>query len=754
MKTAWRIPHLFLLLGLFIPFAHAQQAPAPQRPKVALVLSGGGAKGMAHIGVLKVLEEVGITPDVITGTSMGSIVGGLYAIGYRADSLEQLVLDQDWDQVLSDRVGLRNVIFEEKDFFENQLVSLPLRKGKVEAPQGLIRGQRIENLLTRLTVPAYSIRDFRQFPIPFRCVAADIAKGKPVVIDKGRLSEAMRASMAIPTVFTPVNRDSMLLVDGGLIRNFPVQEAKAWGADIVIGVYTGWIKASKEELKNFSKILLQSNFLMSVQDAEQQMPMVDYYIEPNLADFGAQDFSKADSIISRGERAARLMMPLLQQLADSLAKPPAGPAPRALPPVDSFCIDHIQITGNQRFTAEEIIGKCNLKAGETYSIDDMQQGINRLVGTNYFEKVNYHFQEHVNQLTLVIDCLERAPTLLKTAINYDNYLGAGFLFNASARNLLLPGSRLMLTSTIAEQYRLHLNYLKYIDQQQRWAGIANFSLTRDEIPVFQDGRQNEAFTLIEALTDLRLQRRLGTDVALGLGLQREHLYFRSTISPQPVFERLDYVNHNAYAFLEVNTLNRNIFPTSGTRLTFEAKGINNHRYGFEGFNSNTDLNADSLIAFNAYLKIGLHSQSYIPLSERASLTLRPFAGLVTNPSNTFGDFFLIGAPTSLTRRSIPFYGLKPNQVVAQFTLGSGIGYQHFVTSKLLYAFNFNAALVAQPGPYSGLLPQLDEFMAGVGVSGGYNSMVGPVKLSLMYPLSTPSGFQREFLLFLSIGHRF
>jgi NTE family protein len=180
---------------------------------------------MAHIGVLKVLEEVGITPDIITGTSMGSIVGGLYAIGYRADSLEQLVLDQDWDQVLSDRVGLRNVIFEEKDFFENQLVSLPLRKGKVEAPQGLIRGQRIENLLTRLTVPAYSIRDFRQFPIPFRCVAADIAKGKPVVIDKGRLSEAMRASMAIPTVFTPVNRDSMLLVDGGLIRNFPGSES-------------------------------------------------------------------------------------------------------------------------------------------------------------------------------------------------------------------------------------------------------------------------------------------------------------------------------------------------------------------------------------------------------------------------------------------------------------------------------------------------------------------------------------------------
>jgi NTE family protein len=709
---------------------------------------------MAHVGVLKVLEEAGIKPDIITGTSMGSIVGGLYAIGYRADTLEQLIRSQNWNQVLSDRVELRNVIFEEKDYFENQLVELPLRDGKVQAPQGLIRGQQIENLLTRLTLPAYQIQDFREFPIPFRCVASDIVEGEPVVLDKGRLPHAMRASMAIPTAFTPVNQDSMILIDGGLIRNFPVQEAKEWGADIIIGVYTGWVKAKRRDLKDFSKIMLQSGFLLSVQDAEAQMPMVDYYIEPDLQGFSAQDFTKADSIILRGETAARAMLPRLKQLADSLNAIAPAPVPAALPYPNTICIDDIEIVGNRRYAAEEITGKSGLQAGESYTIEEVQEAVNRLVGTNYFEKVNYYFQRSENQIALVIDCLERAPMLLKTAINYDNYLGAGFLFNFGARNVLLPSSRFMLTSTVAEQYRLHLNYLKYIDQRHQWSAVANYSLTRDEVPIFQNGRRNEEYRLLESIMDVKLQKRVGTNAMIGLGLQREWLSFNSTISPQLLFDHLDYINHNVYLFWELNTLDRNIFPTSGTRFSFECKGINNHRYNVEGFNPDSGINPDSLVAFNSYLKISFHSLSYLPLHERASLMLRPFAGLVTNPSNTFGDFFLIGAPTSLTRRSIPFYGLKPNQVVAQLTAGLGLGYQHFLTDKLMYAVNLNAALLSQPGTYEGLLPRPNEFIMGLGLSGGYNSMIGPVKLSLMYPFANTGDNPEEFLFFLSIGHRF
>ena len=263
-----------LSLFLAIPLSYAQPADAT-RPKVAVVLSGGAAKGIAHIGVLKVLEEAGIQPDIITGTSMGSIIGGMYALGYRADTLEKLILALDWSEVLSDEIPLEKVNFEEKPYFKNHLLELTFQNGHIQAPTGLIYGQQVELLLSRLALPAYTIEKFEDYPIPFQCVAADIAEGEPVILDEGYLPTALRSSMSIPTMFTPIAKDSLLLIDGGLIRNFPVEEAVDMGADIVIGVYTGWKQAELEDLGDLSNIMLQSAFLLSLKDAEAQTPYID-----------------------------------------------------------------------------------------------------------------------------------------------------------------------------------------------------------------------------------------------------------------------------------------------------------------------------------------------------------------------------------------------------------------------------------------------------------------------------------------------
>ena len=226
-----------LLLTIFLLNLALQAQDNSRRPKIGIALSGGGAKGFSHIGVLKVLEEAGIVPDYITGTSMGSVVGGLYAIGYPVDSLAKLAIEQDWTQVLSDDLLLQEVIFEEKQYFKNQQLELPIQDGGVKAPGGLIQGQEIEHLLARLTLPAYQIESFDDLPIPFRCMAVDLYWGEPVEFSGGPLAEAIRASMAIPSVFTPVYKDSLILIDGGVIRNFPVQELQEMGADIIIGVH-------------------------------------------------------------------------------------------------------------------------------------------------------------------------------------------------------------------------------------------------------------------------------------------------------------------------------------------------------------------------------------------------------------------------------------------------------------------------------------------------------------------------------------
>ena len=743
---------LFTLIFLVPPGLWGQ--PTQDRPKVGLVLSGGAAKGMAHVGVLKVLEEVGIEPDIITGTSMGGVIGGLYAIGYRADSMETLLLQQDWEQVLSDRIELRNVILEEKDYFENQLFEIGYNNGRFIPPSGLIYGQQVDNLLSRLALPAYATKDFREFPIPFRCVAADIAEGQPVVLDSGDLAGAMRASMAIPTAFTPVEQEGKILIDGGLIRNFPVEEAKAWGADIIIGVYTGYVKADADKLNNFSKILMQSGFLLSVKDAQEQMPMVDLYIEPYLRKYSAQDFSKADSIIAKGEQAARAMLPELQALKQHLDSLGAHQAANRMEAPEMLCFGQIRVQGNERYTAEEIIGRSGLESGESYPPQAIETAINRLVGTNKFEKVTFQLQQEAEETVLVLQCLERAPTVFKTAINYDNYSSAGFRFNMTSRNTLLPASRLMINSVVAENYRFQLNYLKYLDEAQAVAWVTDVQLTRDKIPIFQNGTQNEEYSLVEAVIDLHVQKRLSANTALSIGVQQENLIFRPKVGAGLLFNRLSYTNYNLYARLEHNSLNRNIFPTEGTRLSLELKGLRNGGYEVSGLNPEVGLNGDSLFSFKPYTKLSLRAERLLPISSRASLKTSAFAGLVTSPGNTFGDFFLVGAPEALTRRSIPFYGLNTNHLVAQAAVGAGIGYQHFFRRNMFYSLDANAGFFDEPDRPGEDRIDLQQFILGLGLTGGINTIIGTVKMTLMYPFAGNVNTAQELRLFLSIGHRF
>ena len=223
----------------FVALPLEAQQNAQVRPKVGLVLSGGGAKGLAHVGVLKVLEEAGLNIDYIGGTSMGSIVGGLYAIGYDADSLEKLVLESDWDRLLSDDISRRNLSIEEKPDNDRFFVTFPLKERKLNLPVGMITGQNIENMFAELCTHISHIRDFDKFSIPYLCIGTDVESGKEMVFHQGYLPACMRASMAIPSVFSPKEIDGRLYVDGGVVNNFPAEHVKAMGADILIGGSSG-----------------------------------------------------------------------------------------------------------------------------------------------------------------------------------------------------------------------------------------------------------------------------------------------------------------------------------------------------------------------------------------------------------------------------------------------------------------------------------------------------------------------------------
>ena len=337
---------IFLIQVLFLfPFIGLAQSDVKERPKIGYVLSGGGAKGMAHVGVLKVLEEVGLQPDYITGTSMGSIMGGLYAIGYSADEIALLIETIDWNSVLTNEIPANQVIMRRKDDYSRFIAEMPVHDGKPELPSGLIEGQKLSELFSDLTWRQAGVNDFNDFPTPFSCIGTDILRGGKVEMNSGDLSSAMRASMAIPSVFTPVIRDSVhILVDGGVVRNFPVQEVIDMGADIVIGVYVGFdSEMEPEQLRSLTSVMTRTSLLSGAADVQSQVPLVDYMIVPDLTGYTPASFTSGKEIMERGEVAARAQIEKLRALADSINSMGPPPSKHQLPSQDSILIEDISV---------------------------------------------------------------------------------------------------------------------------------------------------------------------------------------------------------------------------------------------------------------------------------------------------------------------------------------------------------------------------------------------------------------------------
>jgi NTE family protein len=265
-------------------------------------LSGGGAKGLAHIALLQTLDSLDIVPDLIVGNSMGSVVGGLYAMGYSGDSIANIVKKADWEQLIGGRVSLKNVSVEEKTEFNRYLIELDYAKGKINLGKFLLNDQNLRQFITTLTFPSYKINDFDKLPIPFRAVATDIVHGKIVVLKSGSLAMAMRASMSLPGVFSAVPYKETLLIDGAILNNFPVDIAKSLGADIIIGSDVGDGMMGKKELESISALLFQAGMLSSHLNNEKNRALCDILINhaENLT-YGTTDFQRNQEIYAEGK---------------------------------------------------------------------------------------------------------------------------------------------------------------------------------------------------------------------------------------------------------------------------------------------------------------------------------------------------------------------------------------------------------------------------------------------------------------------
>ncbi|HUW42392.1 MAG TPA: patatin-like phospholipase family protein [Rectinemataceae bacterium] len=374
----------------------AAPAPAAQRPRVAVVLSGGSAFGLTYIGVLKEIEAAGIPIDMVVGTSMGSIVGGLYASGYSPSEMDRVISAIDWNTVFMDKRATPGDRFE-------RLVeqNYPLRIGfdskGLNIGAGLLEGQNILTLFTTLTAQSLDHKDFDHFPVPYRAVATDLVTGKEVVIGSGSIAEAMRASMSIPVVFMPYEYQGRLLVDGGVVDNLPVDVARRLGADIVIAVESKPAPPSgRDELNSSAEIAAQTANLFIRQNMEPNEKKADLLIAPDLSGFNTASYSRAKELIARGEEAGAAAMPELKALAAEIAKarplvtPDTEPNRAAYGPPPEF--GSIRVEGGTPADAVLVRTIFSPLAGRAYSRAELGRAIARVYETGRFDLVKFDLE--------------------------------------------------------------------------------------------------------------------------------------------------------------------------------------------------------------------------------------------------------------------------------------------------------------------------------------------------------------------------
>jgi len=646
-KKSLRGVFIIIVVLLMIRPAWGQQADTTSRPQLGLVLSGGAAKGLAHIGVLKVMEEAGLYPDYITGTSMGAIIGGLYSLGYSADQLLELTQSTDWDKTLTDQVKLNKIVMEEKHDYKRFLVEFPIHEGEFNLPRGLNEGYQLGRVFSRLTWGATGIYEFDSLPIPFHCMAVDIIEGRPVEFDSGHLSRAIRASMAIPGVFAPVRMDSMLLVDGGVIRNFPVQEVIDMGADVVIGVYVGYDEDVKpDELYSLTDILTRTTVMMGVVDSKRQMEKVDVLIQPDVEGIQSYDFTRGRKIAGRGEEAARKAYEQFLSIADSLETEEAVKDTLAGP--DYVYVSDIGVDNLQYVAASFVIGKGEIFPGTYVDQKRLDRAVERIFSTRYFKKVDYRLEkrgEEIYKLVYVVKETSRAQ--VKGALHYDNDLGAGLIVNGTVRNVLLPASRINLTLNLAEKPGVKFDAQKYFGKKQQLMDHYFVNWYRSKLPVFFEGERVGKYKhgMFKAGVGGKYSINLNQQVGIDGFYESSTIYPDEALQsfyPQVNFENYGFGGIALRAFYKLNNQDHLYFPTEGTRVHAYLKRVFKpiSKYSIEG-NQTLDeqIFSLSLEPFNAFY---FNTDHYFRISKSFSFNLGTSLGLVSNGTPVTNHFALGG----------------------------------------------------------------------------------------------------------------
>ena len=742
----------FISIPLTIQTLQAQDTTI-LRPRIGLALSGGGSHGLAHIGVLKVMEEAGLRPDYITGVSMGSIIGGFYAMGYSPDSMQTLFKRIDWDMVLSDLIPENKIIFQEKRHFHNSILALPITTKKIVIPTGLIKGQQVENFLNYYGWPAADINDFSKLPIPFLCVGTDIIKGDKIILKSGYLPDALRGSIAVPSIFTPNKIDSMMVVDGGVIRNFAVTELVDMGADIVIGSYTGATHHDASNVESIDGILKQVVFFPSIRDYDEEKKRVDILIEPVTSGFSIMTFNDVDSLVQRGYKAALPYKEKFRKLADSLNMIcPQKPLEKIMNK-QLYSFDRIEVTGNKIHSDEQIIGILDISPGEKINKDLLRDKMDLLYGKAWFDKVKYRFDPNGDSLILAIDCEEIPKAILYGSLHYDDAIGSGILLEISVKNLITPKSVINIDSYISQYYRLRFNAVQFIDHNEKFGLAVDLFAEDTPLPMITLRGESGKMLSLNFTAGISVNKRLGLNHMMSLSEEFENLNLVPDFITRSNLNSLSY-NYLTTSFEYLaNTLDNKHFPVRGIVYSISA--------GSSKLLSGT-LRTDSIdvtyddenvadFSFNRFYKVQGSFRYYFPVSKRTTFSIRGDALYISNTDSisAHNNFSLLGGVVPVNKRSIQMAGFHSNEIPVRNLAGLGAGLDIKILRSLYLNFMCDVFTIQEPDREKGF-----SLLGGYSIGAGYMSVVGPIKVGLMQGIYERETFFKPVKGYVTIGFNF
>ena len=730
-----------IFIASLLLFMQAAAIPQHQerRKKVGVVLSGGGAKGMAHIGALKVIEDAGIPIDYIVGTSMGAIIGGLYSIGYTPQQLDSMVRKQNWQFLLSDHIERREMNLMKREAEETYVISVPFSKNAIkEVTGGLIKGHNIDNLFSELTLGYHDSISFDSLPIPFACVSENLVLGEEYVFREGILSTAMRASMAIPGVFTPVRLNDMVLIDGGVVNNYPVDVARQMGADVIIGVDVQSELRPGEELNNTGTILAQLVDLMGQDKYLENLNNTNVHIKVNVKGYSAASFTHTaiDTLIFRGAHAAESHRDALLKLKEHIGlTSDYQPEPRSgFQAIEKIFIQNVIFNGLEENDEDWIIKRCNLKENEYNSIEQIEKATSIIRANTNYSSVTYKLmQNKEGNYDLSYTLNKKQESRINIGVRFDSEEIASFLVNI--RTTLRRESPAYVSATVrlGKQYGCQLGYA-FEPSPLTSIGLS-YRLMHHDIDYYQQGKLSFNSKFHHHTAEFSYKNVWLKNVQFGVGIRYEQYNYDKLLHQEgnASFNLNKEPFFTYFANMHYDTYDKAYFPSKGVK-----------------FNGTYTFYTDNFVKYKGktpFSGIMGNFEGVIPVTRRFSILPSVNGRILIGRNIPYTKMNIMGGDIMEQHLpyQLPFVGIdrvelmKNSLFIGGLKLRQRMGAIHYLTLAGNYALSSSKI--------ENILNE--EKMFGCAITYGVNSIFGPLEATLNYTdRSNKVGF------YINLGYKF